>query len=34
MLGHLATILRADGDLERPDHMVMAHPEVNEFDLL
>jgi Glyoxalase-like domain len=29
-----ATVLRADGDRERPDHMVMADPEGNEFDLL
>jgi hypothetical protein len=29
-----ATVLRADGDLGRPDHMVMADPGGNEFDLL
>jgi hypothetical protein len=29
-----ATVLREDGDLGRPDQMVMADPEGNEFDLL
>ena len=29
-----AAVLRIDGDPGRPDHMVMADPEGNEFDLL
>jgi predicted enzyme related to lactoylglutathione lyase len=29
-----ATVIREDGDLGRPGHMVMADPEGNEFDLL
>ena len=29
-----ATVIREDGEPGRPDHMVMADPEGNEFDLL
>jgi hypothetical protein len=29
-----ATVIREDDSLGRPDHIVMADPEGNEFDLL